>query len=88
MKIQLWNQFVTPLIDKIVNDMWLVKIFNKFLFTIVASLVVNVVDFIFGFVHVAAKLDATRTTKVAKNNVRDIFVLNFIKFNWNFTMPH
>lgn len=44
----------------------------NFPLTIVASRVVNVVDFIVGFVHVAAKVDATRTAKVAKNNVRDI----------------
>lgn len=42
--------------------------------TIVASRVVNVVAFTFGFVHVTAKVDATRTAKVAKNNVRDILI--------------
>ena len=73
MKIQQSKQFATPLIDKI----FIVKIADtrkrKFHFTIVASLVVKVVDLIFGFVHVAAKLDATRTAKVTKNSVRDIF---------------
>lgn len=52
---------------------WGDKTEENFNFTMVASLVVNVIDLTLGFVHVTAKLDATRTAKVVKNNVRDIF---------------
>lgn len=62
---------MTPLIDKNENQIGDMETENVN-FTIVASLVVNVIALTFGFVHVTAKLDATRTAKVAKNNVRDI----------------